>query len=145
MAITVINLSDPVSSWVSKTNTIASNLGDVTLITIGGSDIVTAINRLDSNIGTLSTLTTDDKSDIVSALNETYALAIRGNEYLNDSDEIKALFLTNDSNGIHYSADSGLFSIADSSITSDMFNQRTTLLIKNSSGTIVKTLFSPGN
>jgi len=70
MAITVINLSDAVSTWVTKTNTIASNLGDIASLSSGDSNTVDAINATDSNIGTTSSLTTTDKSDIVSAINE---------------------------------------------------------------------------
>lgn len=153
MAITVINLSDPVSTWVSKTNTVASQLGDLSLLTIGGADIVTAINRIDSNVGTVSSLTTTDKSDLVSAINEVFDLALRGNEALNDSDEIIGLFSS--STTISLDSSSGQYSIKNSSITFDMlqsnivkssnFNNSQTLLIKNSSGTVVKTMHSPGN
>jgi hypothetical protein len=153
MAITVINLSDPVSTWVSKTNTVASNLGDLTLLTIGGSDIVTAINRVDSNLGTISALSTGDKSDLVAAINEVYDLALRGNEALNDSDEIIGLFSSSAS--ISLDSSLGQYSIINNSITFDMlqsnivkssnFNNSQTLLIKNSSGTTVKTMYSPGN
>lgn len=153
MAITVINLSDPVSTWVSKTNTVASQLGDLSLLTIGGADIVTAINRIDSNVGTVSSLTTTDKSDIVSAINEVFDLALRGNEALNDSDEIIGLFSS--STTISLDSSLGQYSIKNGSITFDMlqsnivkssnFNNSQTLLIKNSSGTVVKTMHSPGN
>jgi hypothetical protein len=136
MAITVINLSDPVSTWVSKTNTVASNLGDLTLLTIGGSDIVTAINRVDSNIGTLSSLVTDDKSDIVSAINEVAGSA--------DSVAVRSLFYSSDSS-IAYDSSLGGIEVASSGIKSSKFNAVQTLLIKNSSGVVVKTMYSPGN
>jgi len=153
MAITVINLSDPVSTWVSKTNAIASNQGDLTLMTIGGSDIVTALNRLDSNIGSTSSLPTDDKSSLVAALAETYALALRGNEALNDSAEIIGLF--HNSETISLDSSAATFSVINNSITNDMiqtatiqsdsFASKSTLTIKNSAGSIVKTMYSPGN
>lgn len=46
MAITVINLTDPVSSLVTKTNIISGDLGDVALLNSGDSNAVDAINRL---------------------------------------------------------------------------------------------------
>ena len=52
MAKTIINLSDPVSTLVSKTNTISSHLGDITQLTVpanADSDIVQAINHLNAN------------------------------------------------------------------------------------------------
>ena len=100
MAITTVNLSDPVSTWVTKTNTIATQLGDLALVTIGGSDLVTAANRLDSNIGTMSTLTTTDKSDLVSAINEINVAA--------SAALIRSKFQPGQ--GINYDSASGLFS-----------------------------------
>jgi len=49
MAITVINLSDPISTLVTKTNTVASDLGDkANLSTTDKTSLVTAINELNS-------------------------------------------------------------------------------------------------
>ena len=44
--------------------------GNITNLTHPQADIVTAINRLDGEIGDLSTLTTDSNQDLVSAINE---------------------------------------------------------------------------
>lgn len=153
MAVTTINLSDPVSTWVSKTNIIATNVGDLSLMSIGGSNIVVAVNRLDSNIGTISNLTTIDKSDLVNAINETYNLAVRGNEALNDSDEIIGLFSS--STTISLDSASGQFGVINNSITFDQLasntiqssnlSSKTTLQIKNAAGSVVKTMYSPGN
>ena len=48
MAKTIINLSDPVSTLVTKTNTISSHIGDITQLNTTGadSDIVQAINAI---------------------------------------------------------------------------------------------------
>lgn len=144
MAVTVINLSDPVSTWVTKTNTIASTVGDVALLTVGGSDVVTAANRLDSNIGTLSSLTTNVKSDLVSAINDINSIV---DANLNDSAEMKGLFASYaDSNqSIHFDSTGGQFYIDSDSITSYVFKDAVTLLIKNASGTTLKTIYSPGS
>lgn len=175
MAVTTINLSDPVSTWVNKTNTIATNVGD------------------------LATLSTSDTASLVAAINEINAL-VDGN--LNDSSEIQGIFtagqgLTYNNTGEYSIADSGITSamldndiiterhiasgviinshlasgavdasaiaagavgtseLADSSITQAKMAQNSvtsteladleTLLIKNSSGTTLKTMFSPGS
>ena len=47
MAVTVVNLSDTISQWVTKTNTISSNLGDKSLLaTPVTTDVVSAINSI---------------------------------------------------------------------------------------------------
>jgi len=53
MAITTINLSDNMTTFVSKTNTISNNLGDIATLTTIDSDVVSAVNRLDSEIEVL--------------------------------------------------------------------------------------------
>ena len=47
MAVTVVNLSDTISQWVTKTNTISSDLGDKSLLaTPVTTDVVSAINSI---------------------------------------------------------------------------------------------------
>jgi hypothetical protein len=129
MAITTVNLTDPVSTWINKTNIIGSTVGDIALVGVGGSDLVTAINRVDSNVGALASLTTTDKSSIVAAINELNSTGIAAldsdvgtvtnltttdksnivaaiNELnaeldrnINDSSEIQALFSVTDAGG----------------------------------------------
>jgi len=48
--ITIIKLSDPVNTLVNKTNTISRDLGDVSTLVTGDSDVVTAINTLNTNL-----------------------------------------------------------------------------------------------
>ena len=51
MAITTVNLSDPVSTLVTKTNEISSNLGDKdALATVATSSLVAAINEIQAKI-----------------------------------------------------------------------------------------------
>ena len=164
MAVTVINLSDPVSTWVTKTNTIASNLGD------------------------LATLSTSATSDLVAAINEVNGL-VDGN--LNDSAEIKGLFASSTdiqfdsasgtfslggsgggvraffqtSSTISFDSASGMFNIVANSVDSSHygdssiafehiqggaiksanFNGMQTLQLINAAGTTVKTMYSPGS
>jgi len=46
MAITIVNLTDPVSTFVNKVNTISGDVGDVSSLTTGDSNVVAAINTL---------------------------------------------------------------------------------------------------
>ena len=47
MAVTVVNLSDTIAQWVTKTNTISSDLGDKALLaTPVTTDVVSAINSI---------------------------------------------------------------------------------------------------
>ena len=56
MAVTVINLSDPVSTLVTKSNTIASDLGDrATLGTTATSNLVAAINEINTKVVAIDT------------------------------------------------------------------------------------------
>ena len=70
MAKTIINLSDPVSTLVSKTNTISSHLGDITQLTVpanADSDIVQAINHVFANSTDSATISALVDSDYVQA------------------------------------------------------------------------------
>jgi hypothetical protein len=56
MAVTVINLSDPISTLVTKSNTIASDLGDrATLGTTTTSSLVAAINEINTKVVAIDT------------------------------------------------------------------------------------------
>ena len=72
MARTYVNLTDTVNAFKDKVNEISYDVGDITLISTSGddSDVVQAINSLDSDIGGIANLSTTDKSSIKSAINE---------------------------------------------------------------------------
>ncbi len=70
MAKTVVNLSDQMAVFVQKANLISTHLGDQATLTTVDSNAVGAINELDSELGTISSLTTTDKSSLVAAVNE---------------------------------------------------------------------------
>lgn len=58
-------------SFVEAVNKVISNIGSLTLLTTTAKDsIVNSINELDSEIGVLSTLTTTAKTTLVAAINE---------------------------------------------------------------------------
>ena len=44
MAVTVINLNDTISQWVTKSNTISTDLGDKATLTTAATNTVGAIN-----------------------------------------------------------------------------------------------------
>ena len=91
MSLINVDLSDTIVSWRNKTNSIAVNLGDLTLLTDSAASIVAGLNNLkvlhnnqDSDLLALSTavygdsgglldltaLNTTDKTSIISAINE---------------------------------------------------------------------------
>ena len=91
MSLINVDLSDTIVSWRNKTNSIAINLGDLTLLTDSAASIVAGLNNLkvlhdnqDSDILAVSTvvygdsgglldlsaLNTTDKTSIISAINE---------------------------------------------------------------------------
>ena len=78
MAVTNVSQSETFDQWRVKTNTIATNLGDAATLTTTATTAVGGVNELKGNVGTLNNLTTTDKTDLVSAVNETknFSLAI---------------------------------------------------------------------
>lgn len=74
MAIPQIVPYDYFYQWRDKTNLIATLMGDIALINVAAGDrdsFVEAINKVISNIGSLTLLSTTDKDSIVDAINET--------------------------------------------------------------------------
>ena len=194
MAQTVINLSDPISTWVTKSNEMGADVGDLATLTDSAATLVHAINALDSDIGNLSSLTFKaDASSLVAAINNLDDRFLE----LTDSGGVKAFFASSTS----ISLDSGTpvgarasFSLAsnavatanivnsnvttakiadnaitlakmadnsistaelvDSSITeakiqlntitSTSFKNAQSVIIKNTAGTALKTIFGPG-
>lgn len=115
MAITTVNLSDPVSTWVTKTNEIATNVGDKTL------------------------LQTTNTTDLVAAINEVNTLV---NQDLNDSAEILRIFGAGQ--GLTYDSSAGTFSILDSGIDGAMLDNDLITERHIASATIVNSHISPG-
>ena len=72
MARTHVNVTDHILDMKNKVNEISYDVGDIALISTSGqdSDVVQAINSLDSDIGGIANLTTIDKSSIKAAINE---------------------------------------------------------------------------
>ena len=53
MAVTQIALNDPVSTLVTKTNTISTNVGDAATLSTTATNLVAAINELENVLRTL--------------------------------------------------------------------------------------------
>ena len=68
---TIIDPNDLFSEWRTKFNDSLGEIGDLTsLSTTANTEIVGAINEVNSNVGTLSSLTTTDQTSAVGAINE---------------------------------------------------------------------------
>ena len=144
MAVTTINLSDPVSTLVTKTNTISTNLGDkASLTTAVTTDLVSALNDHETRLAAvddateiraLISLSTSD--DIISYNNSTGVITF-GN--------VRDRFASDSAGGILYDSTGGQFSLAPNTITSSLFSSSVSLIIYDSAGSPVKTLYSPGS
>jgi len=153
MANTVINLSDAISQLVTKINTISSHVSDVaTLTTTDKSNLVAAINELDAAAITLSSSGAFSNKTISGASNTL--TNIGGASIVNDA--INSQHYAGTSIDTEHIADLQITTakIADNSVTEDkMANDAissaelkslSTLLIKNSSGTTLKTIHGAG-
>ena len=117
MAKTIINLTDPVSTLVTKSNTISSHLGDIAQLQVGASfdsDIVQAINRVNS------IASSTDSADIITL--------------------IKSSLQKDSANGIGFDSAAGRFFIPSNTINTAMIedNVITTDKIINSNITEAK-------
>jgi len=162
MAVTEILLSDPITTLVTKTNTVSSDLGDkAALTTTDKSSLVAALNEINTQVNKV------DSADVISliqsnAMDSAEVLAlIRG-----DSGEtsIMSNFIKDSANGIGFDSSQGRFFIpsntvnasmiepnavteakmADDAISSVELKSLSTLLIKDSSGSTLKTIHGAG-
>lgn len=62
MAVTEILLSDPITTLVTKTNTIASNLGDASTLSTTATNLVAAINEINTQVNKV------DSADVISLI-----------------------------------------------------------------------------
>jgi len=126
MAVTEILLSDPVTTLVTKTNTIASNLGDVATLSTTATNLVAAINEI--NI--------QDKVDSADVISLIQANAMDSAEVLAliraDSGEtsIMSNFQKDSANGIGFDSSEGRFFIPSNTINSSMLEPLSVTLAK---------------
>lgn len=112
MAKTIINLSDPVSTLVSKTNTISDNVGDLALLNVGSSndsDLVQAINFLNTN--------NTDSAAITALIDSAY---VQAREASNTTSGITALLQGDSANGIGLDSSEGRFFVPSNTINTAM-------------------------
>lgn len=163
MAITEIYLSDPITSIVTKSNTISNSVGDITQLFSGDSTIVDGFNTLRDLISPF-----DDSAEIIAIGRDGFGVSVYGQGFGNLTyDSASGVFtytapttaqfrsLFSGDSAISYNDSTGQFSLIpnafsadkllDSSLTSSKFLNLVTLNIKNSSGTVLKTLYSPGD
>ena len=156
MAVTAINLSDPVSSLVTKTNTISGNLGDVAQLVTGDSNVVDAINTVrqlvkdfddSSEIVAIGRNSLSVNNDSASGLSLSYNSSTGVIKLVGaaDGNTVKSYFASDSANGIGFNFGAGTFGIVNNTVTSAKFNSAVSLIIYDSAGSAVKTIYSPGS
>lgn len=174
MAKVNISLNDTIQNWVFDTNTLSNYVGDITqLTTIVDSDIVGAINSLvstndsdvnslTSQINTLSTSIDNVDSDVTSLESRTPSIArssisvndIGGDGSLSYNSASGVLTYTGPSAaevrahisaGAGISITSGQISVPNDGIDRAKLKDEVELIIYNSTGTAIKTLYGAGS
>lgn len=103
MAQTTINLSDPIATWVTKSNEMGADIGDLATLSDSAATLVHAINAIDSDIGNRASLTTP-AVDLVTAINNLANTFFE----VTDSADIKNYFVsTSGIGGITFDSGSG--------------------------------------
>ena len=172
MAVTQINLSDAVTTLVTKTNTISSDLGDKALLsTTDKSNLVAAINEINTQVNKV------DSADVINliqanAMDSAEVLAIITAD--SGSSNIISNFQKDSANGIGLDSSQGRFfiptgtintsmleidaittsrigndqvtedKIGDDAVSSVQLKTLSTLLIKDSAGSTLKTIHGAG-
>ena len=131
MARTFVDLNDLVSTWKDKTNEISYKVGDlVNLTTTGDSDLVQAINEIDSDLNSLqaqvNTFVFLDSSQVINLIT-----APANNIFPITSSDL---------------ADSSITEakMANDAISSVQLKNLQTLVIYDSAGATLKTLYTAG-
>ena len=132
MAKTTVNLSDAVTTWVTKTNQLSNTIGDLAnLNTTVDSDIVGAINELKSSINLL------DSADIISTSRSAFQVLDAGGDgglvYDSATGNITYTGPSADSVREHITANKGV-SITSGEINIDSSNVRSMFQVQDSGG-----------
>ena len=127
MARTFVDLNDLVSTWKDKTNEISYKIGDLAnLTTTGDSDLVQAINEIDSDLNSLqaqvNTFVFLDSAQVINVIGGTIPI---GTSELEDSSVTEA-------------------KMANDAISSVQLKNLQTLVIYDSAGATLKTLYTAG-
>ena len=127
MARTLVDLNDLVSTWKDKTNEISYKVGDlVNLTTTGDSDLVQAINEIDSDLSSLqaqvNTFVFLDSSQVINVIGGSFPITAAD---LEDSSVTEA-------------------KMANDAISSVQLKNLQTLVIYDSAGATLKTIYTAG-
>ena len=135
----ILDLNDPINIFRNKFNRLSNSFGDLNQLYSGDSDIVTAFNNTDSNVTSfgirLDQLETPLDSDAVIRIvnNDVFPIT--------DSDDIGSLVIsTNKLGNLAITNEK----IADSAISISKLFTVESLIIYDSTGSAVKTIYSPG-
>lgn len=161
MSVININLTDDFTRLINRTNSISEAVGDVDTLTTGDTSVVDALNSIQSVLDAF-----DDSAEIQNIAKTAISVVDNGGDgglsYDENNGEIiyngptpaevRSHFsggagITLDEDGQFFIPAGGIVNsmIATDTITSDRFNTRVQLEVKNQSGTVVKTIYSPGS
>ena len=156
MVLRTINLSDTIDQWKNQHNSLATDVGDLSLLnTADSSSLVAAINELIGEFDS-SAVTRLARASLSGGTGITYSsstgvitLSIPSNTITNTmmaDSAIGAAELRNDAVTTIKIADNAVTfaKMADSSVGSNELRQAVELIIYNSSGTALKTLYGAG-
>ena len=178
MALVTVNLNDPVSNLVTKTNLLSKNTGDldsldagitskaslakavnfvfqnatdsaqiIALINDNATDSAAIVNLVDSDyvklrsIGKISASNTAGNLGTLGFEPDTGVISLNGPSKAT----IRSQFAKDSAGCIAYDSADGQFSIALGTVTANRFKTPVALLIKDSGGSVLKTIFSPGS
>ena len=154
MAITNINLTDQVSALVTKTNTISGDIGNITNLVTGDSNVVDAINSVRATFNFI-----DDSAEVIAIARSglsTVSDSADGFTLAFDSDSgvitlsgvvpsstVRSYF-TSDST-VAYDSSTGAFSVASGKISSVQLKNPVQLNVYDASGSLVLSLYGSGS
>lgn len=151
MAKQQLNLSDPLTTLRTKFNQLSDDLGDLRLMSNGSG---TPITNDSSAVGIMIWLK-DNAGISLSSISVTDAGGDGSLAYNNSTGvitytgpstaEVLNHFADDSANCIVLDSSSGKFGVLDATITSSKFSSATSLVIKDASGSTVKTIYSPGS
>jgi hypothetical protein len=156
MAITTINLTDPLGTLVTKTNTISGGLGDVATLFTGDDNTVDAINAiqgfLDSNKTLIDAVSSGvlDSANVISisrtglSVNDTNGGGIELS-YDSATGSITITSRLVSTSQITYDSSAGSFSIAADAVSQTELANVVSLQIYDSTGTLLKTIYGAGS